>query len=75
MQCAHWSQYTDSQPNYGIFGHQRNTGPMLAHLYVKNIDLAQKMPKLQHFKENSSKTRKERFQNLTFNMKEFFFVI
>ena len=42
MQCAHWSQYTDSQPNYGIFGHQRNTGPMLAHLYVKNIDLAKK---------------------------------
>ena len=33
----------------GVFGHQCNPGPILPHLYVKNIVLAQKLAKLQNF--------------------------
>ena len=60
------------QANCAVFGHQCNPGPILPHSYVKNIVPAQKLPKLQHFKENSPQLYKESFQNLTFNMKEHF---
>ena len=77
LQCAHWSRYNDFylllQANRGVFGHQCNLGPILPHLYAKNIVPAQKLPKLQYFKENSSQPCKESFQNFTFNMKEHFF--
>ena len=33
----------------GVFGHQCNPCPILPHLYVKNIVLAQKLAKLQNF--------------------------
>ena len=61
------------QANRGVFGHQCNLGPILPHLYATNIVPAQKLPKLQYLKENSSQPCKESFQNFTFNMKEHFF--
>ena len=55
----------------GVFGHHCNPDSILLHLYIKNIVLAQKLTKLQHFKENSSHFQKESSQNLTCTMKEY----
>ena len=74
MKCDRWACYTNFYLQYRVkakLGGVFTPDSIILHLYIKNIVLAQKLTKLQHFKENSSHFQKESSKIFTFTMKEY----